>query len=227
MLIKHTGALRGSPGSAFPPQPEPNATELPSCAHISARARAAQRRRRRRWWRGVARRARRPGLKARSFAHSAVRPPQRPAPRPLRARPSRVAQGQRGGRHAYVGRELRRLKMARATTNTFTLPSSAAPSTSSATSCATSCAASFTCLSFKCRPRQRGGRHACTGRGSRRWKMARAMMNTFTLPSSAVFNTSSATSCAAPCTCSSFTCHLRASVGGGVRVLGVGSAAGR
>jgi len=41
--------LRGTPGSACP-QPEPNATELPSCAPISARA--AQRRRRRRWWRG-------------------------------------------------------------------------------------------------------------------------------------------------------------------------------
>ena len=43
------GALRGTPGSACP-QPEPNATELPSYAPISARA--AQRRRRRRWWRG-------------------------------------------------------------------------------------------------------------------------------------------------------------------------------
>ena len=30
------GALRGTPGSACP-QPEPNATELPSCAPISAR----------------------------------------------------------------------------------------------------------------------------------------------------------------------------------------------
>jgi len=30
---KHRGALRGTPGSACP-QPEPNATELPSCAHI-------------------------------------------------------------------------------------------------------------------------------------------------------------------------------------------------
>jgi len=42
--------LRGSLGSACP-QPEPNATELPSCAPISARA-AQRRRRRRRWWRG-------------------------------------------------------------------------------------------------------------------------------------------------------------------------------
>ena len=31
---KHRGALRGTPGSACP-QPEPNATELPSCAPIS------------------------------------------------------------------------------------------------------------------------------------------------------------------------------------------------
>jgi len=49
--------LRGTPGSACP-QPEPNATELPSCAPISARA--AQRRQRRRWWRGEEG-ARRPG----------------------------------------------------------------------------------------------------------------------------------------------------------------------
>ena len=41
--------MRGTTGSVCP-QPEPNATELPSCAHISARA--AQKRRRRRWWRG-------------------------------------------------------------------------------------------------------------------------------------------------------------------------------
>jgi len=46
---KQRGALRGTPGSVCP-QPEPNATELPSCAPISART--AQRRRWRRWWRG-------------------------------------------------------------------------------------------------------------------------------------------------------------------------------
>ena len=39
--------------------------------------------------------------------------------------------------------------------------------------------------------------------------------------------TSSATFCTAFFTCLSFTCHLRACVGGGMRVLGVGSAAGR
>ena len=33
---KHRGAFRGTPGSVCP-QPEPNATELPSCAPISAR----------------------------------------------------------------------------------------------------------------------------------------------------------------------------------------------
>ena len=33
---EHRGALRGTPGSVCP-QPEPNATELPSCAPISAR----------------------------------------------------------------------------------------------------------------------------------------------------------------------------------------------
>jgi len=48
-LCKHRSALRGTPGSACP-QPEPNATELPSCAPISARN-AQRRRRRRRWWR--------------------------------------------------------------------------------------------------------------------------------------------------------------------------------
>ena len=47
--------MRGTPGSACP-QPKPNATELPSCARISARS--AQRRRRR--WRG-GEGARRPG----------------------------------------------------------------------------------------------------------------------------------------------------------------------
>jgi len=59
------GALRGTPGSACP-QPEPIATELPSCAPISARA--AQRRRRRRWWRGK-KSARRPGPKAQVLLH--------------------------------------------------------------------------------------------------------------------------------------------------------------
>ena len=44
-LYGHRGALRGTPGCACP-QPEPNATELPSCTPISARA--AQRWRRRR-----------------------------------------------------------------------------------------------------------------------------------------------------------------------------------
>ena len=48
----HRGSLRGIPGSACP-QSEPNATELPSCAPISARA--AQRRR---GGGGVARKAR-------------------------------------------------------------------------------------------------------------------------------------------------------------------------
>ena len=62
---KHRSALRGTPGSACP-QPEPNATELPSCAPISARA--AQRRRRRRWWRGDEG-ARRPGPEGQVLRH--------------------------------------------------------------------------------------------------------------------------------------------------------------
>ena len=104
-----------------------------------------------------------------------VRPTPRPEPRPLCARPSRVSQGKRGGRHARTGCGLRRWKVVRATMSTFTLPSSAAPRTSSVTSCVTSsftscvtspvtsCAASFTCSSFTCRLRggAGGGRHAC------------------------------------------------------------------
>jgi len=112
---------------------------------------------------GVARRERAawaPGPQVPSPAQRPVaRLPQRPAPRPSRARPSRVAQGQRGGRHAFVGRGFRLWKMARATMCTFMLLSSAAPSTSSATSCATSSATSsaasftyppFTCSSLTC-----------------------------------------------------------------------------
>ena len=78
------GALRGAPGSACP-QPESNATELPSCAHISARA--AQRRRRWRWWRGEEQGGRappgprRPSLAQRPVVHPPQRPQQRPAPR--------------------------------------------------------------------------------------------------------------------------------------------------
>ena len=64
--------------------------------------------------------------------------------------------GRRGRRHACVGRGFRRWKMTIDKLNTFTLPSSAAPDTSSATSCAMSCAmscaASFKCSSFTCRP---------------------------------------------------------------------------
>ena len=61
-------ALRAAPpeaGSACP-QPKPNATELPNCAPISARA--AQRQRRRRWWRGEEG-ARRPGLEGQVLRH--------------------------------------------------------------------------------------------------------------------------------------------------------------
>ena len=61
----HRSALRGTPGSVYP-QPEPNATELPSCAPLSARA--AQRRRRRRWWRGEEG-ARRPGPEGQVLRH--------------------------------------------------------------------------------------------------------------------------------------------------------------
>jgi len=171
---KHRGALRGTPGSACP-QPEPNATELPSCAPISARA--AQRRRWRRRWRGEED-AHRPGPEghkscatscgtssAKSFATSCTT-------RPSRAHLSLIAQGKRGGRHACVGRGSRHWKMTCATMNTSTPPSSTAPNTStlppstapnmssatsSVTSCATSCAASLACSSFTCHRRESVG----------------------------------------------------------------------
>ena len=58
IIYIHRGALRGTPN--------PNATELPSCAPISTRA--AQRRRRRRWWRGEEG-ARRPGPEGQVLRH--------------------------------------------------------------------------------------------------------------------------------------------------------------
>ena len=142
-LYEHRDALRGTPGSVCP-KPEPNATELPSCAPISARA--PQRRRRRRWWRGEEN-ARRPGPEAHPSPapHPAARPPQRPAPLRSRARPSCVTKGQAwgGGRVRVAARrsipkgalglggggqlEKERATMTRATMNIFTLPSFAAP----------------------------------------------------------------------------------------------------
>jgi len=106
---EHRGALRGNPESACPQQPEPNATELPSCAPISA---------------------------------------------------SRELRKDCGGGGGDVARRARAAR---------------APE-------AKSCNKSF--------------RTSC--------------------------DTSPATSCAASFTCSSFTCHLRGSVGGGMRVLGLG-----
>jgi len=107
----------------------------------------------------------------------------------------------------------------RATTNTFTLLFSTAPDTSSATSCvtssATSCAASCAGSSLTC------SSVTCHLRASAAWVPLLADGN----PSSTAPNKSSATSCvtssAKSCaasfmclslTCSSFTCHLRASV---------------
>ena len=65
-IYKHRGALRGTPGSVCP-HSEPNATELPSCAPISARA--AQRWRRRRWWWRGEESARRPGPEGQVLRH--------------------------------------------------------------------------------------------------------------------------------------------------------------
>ena len=61
-----------------------------------------------------------------------------------------------GPRHQHLHQEwqepLEELgKTAMGKTSAFTLPSSAAPDTSSAMSCAMSCAASFMCSSFTCR----------------------------------------------------------------------------
>ena len=58
-------ALCAAPPKSACPQPEPNATELPSCAPISARA---TQRRRRRWWRGEEG-ARRPGPEGQVLRH--------------------------------------------------------------------------------------------------------------------------------------------------------------
>jgi len=101
---KQRGALRGTPGSACP-QPEPNATELPSCARISARA--AQRRRRRRWWRGEES-ARRPGPEGQVLRHVLWHVP-RHVPRHVLRRVLHVPvlhvspRGKRLGWHACVG----------------------------------------------------------------------------------------------------------------------------
>jgi len=60
--------LRGTPGSACPQQTEPNVTELPSCALISARAAQKKLRWRRRWWCGEEG-ARRPGPEGQGLRH--------------------------------------------------------------------------------------------------------------------------------------------------------------
>ena len=109
MLYEHRGALRGTPGSAFP-EYEPNATELPlSCPVAPPSQHPAPRPSRAAWaaarvcWAwgfppledvderlGTMRTVTRPSRHRR-------RPPPSPAPsptpRPSRARPSRVAQG--------------------------------------------------------------------------------------------------------------------------------------
>jgi len=107
--------------------------------------------------------------------------------------------------------------MARATMNKFTLPSSAAPDTSSATSCVTSCvtscAASFTGSSLTC------SSCTCHLRASLAWVPPLTDDNpSYAAPSTsstASLVTSSAILCAtsftgSSLTCSSLTCHLRA-----------------
>ena len=124
MAYKHRGALRGIPGSACR-QPEPNATELPSCAPISARA--AQRRRRRRWWRGEEG-ARRPAPEDKSCATSCGTSSTAPCAASftclsfmchLRADAGGLASGSPRAAAYLLAPRFRRLKMTRATTNTF------------------------------------------------------------------------------------------------------------
>jgi len=103
-LVRHRGALRGTPGSACS-QLGPNATKLPICAPVLASREL--RKDGGDGGGGVARRARA------AAPRPVASPPQRPASRPSRARPSRAPQGQRGGQHACVGRGFRCWKMAR------------------------------------------------------------------------------------------------------------------
>ena len=116
---EHRGALRGTPGSAFP-EYEPNATELPlSCPVAPPSQHPAPRPSRAAW--AAARVCWAWGFPPLEDADERLgtmstvtrpswhrtRPPPRPAPsptpRPSRARPSRVAQGQRWGRRACAG----------------------------------------------------------------------------------------------------------------------------
>ena len=123
--------LRGTPESAYL-QPEPNATELPSCAPISARA--AQRRRRRRWWRGEEG-ARRPGPKGK-FLRRVLLHVLRHVPRHVLRHILHVLvlYVSPRGRHACVGRGFRRWKITMGKMSTATSPPSAAPKKIFATS---------------------------------------------------------------------------------------------
>jgi len=146
---KHKGALRGTPGRAFP-QPEPNATELPICAPISVpgwvfcycSSSPVQRELHKDGGGGGgddarrARAARAP--KAGSCSSSCGTSPATPSAAPcaasltcpsfmchLRASVAWVSPLADDNGHDKIF-----------TTNAFTLPSFAAPNTSSATSCA-------------------------------------------------------------------------------------------
>jgi len=174
--------LCSTPGGAYSPSQRPlgcpvapPSQRVASCAKTAAAAAVA-------WQGGRAPHGiRRPIPAPRPVERPPQRPPPRPASRPSRACPSRVAQGQREGRHACVVRGFRRWKMTRATINTFKLPSSAALDKPSATSCA----ASFTCLFLTC------SSFTCHLRASVTW----VPPLTDDDPSSVAPSTSSATSC--------------------------------
>ena len=165
MRLSGQPALKVRRGGRAPPKAKSCAK---SCGASSAPCRRERRRR---------------GARFAVRCHVNVLPPC-PAPRPSRARPLRVAQGQRGGRyhdehlHAPVLRgTLHVLRHQSAAWGAACVcwawvpplgdsdgqdkhlhaPVLRGDNTPCATSCATPCAASFTCPSFTCRPRAAWG----------------------------------------------------------------------
>jgi len=186
-------AARGTPGSACP-QPEPNATELPSCAPISASCEV--RKNGSGGGGGVVRRARASRApKAKSCATSCGTSSAKSCATPFTClsftcRP-RAAWGAACVCWAWV-------------------PPLEDNACQDDHLHAPVCAASFTCTPFTCHLNKgrRGGQHAYVWCGYRRWKIRMGRINTTTLPSSAAPNTSSATSCATSFV-KSFTCDVQ------------------
>jgi len=114
---QHQGALRGTPESAWS-QPEPNATELPSCASISASRELRKDSGAGGGGGGVAGRARTTrALEGKVLLCHILRHVLR---RVLHVLVIYVSpKGKRGGRHACVGRGFCRCEMTRAMMSTF------------------------------------------------------------------------------------------------------------